>query len=93
MKGDRIMAYYAVTAQRGHCGTKQSIDIVFAIEAPDAYMATRIARRFPAIKRNWRISAREISFQEYELRSETSAYARLDHEHARKIEAKRGRRL
>ena len=71
------MNYYRVTAIRGHIGAGNGAEIVFAIEADDAYSSMKLAKRMPAVKhKSASIKSVElISKEEYdELRKESAYY-------------------
>ena len=69
------MKYFAITCPRGHVGNGRSIDITFAIEAPNIVEANRIAMQMPAVKHTSQpFRSIEISHREYLRRRKKSAY-------------------
>ena len=69
------MKYFAITCPRGHAGNGRSVDITFAIEAPNIIEANRIAMQMPAVKHTAQpCRSIEISHREYLRRRKKSAY-------------------
>lgn len=68
---------FLVTCHRGHCGTKQSTTITFAIRADNLLTATKIARKMPSVKHSKGIiCGKEVSELEYHEYRKKSAYER-----------------
>lgn len=69
------MKYYLVSCHRGHCGIGHSTDIQFAISAQNILEACDKAKRMPSVKHTRMvISAKEITFEEFQSRRKASAY-------------------
>ena len=67
--------YFAITCPRGHAGNGRSVDITFAIEAPNIIEANPSAMQMPAVKHTSQpFRSIEISHREYLRRRKKSAY-------------------
>lgn len=73
------MKFYMVVCHRGHCGTKHSTEIKFAICAESLIKACDKARRMPSVKHTrCVIYGKEITEQEYVEYRKISAYERFN---------------
>jgi hypothetical protein len=76
--------YYMVLCHRGHCGSGNSTEIKFAIEAENLIEACDKARKMPSVKHTrLAIYGKEISKSEYEEYRKKSAYERFPQHRAR----------
>ena len=74
------MKYYIVSCHRGHCGTGRSTDIQFAISALNILSACEQAKKMPSVKHTRMvISAKEVSFEEYQEKRKINAYEKFQH--------------
>lgn len=72
------MKYYLVSCHRGHCGIGRSTDIQFAISANNILEACDRAKKMPSVKHTRMvISAKEITFEEFQIKKKVNAYDRF----------------
>lgn len=74
-----------VVCSRGHCGTGNSTEIKFAIEADNLIHAQDIARRMPSVKHTrMALLGKEITYEEYKEYRKVSAYERYGQGHKKR---------